>query len=88
MNDNDKYANFLSDIKSEAKKLYACLEAYCADTECVNCKYTYKSHECIYFSNLVCFLHGYAMATPMQGERNAIINFLKTEFPNFKYPLR
>lgn len=86
MNDNDKYANFLSDIKSEAKKLYERLEAYCADTECVNCKYTYKYHECNYFRNLLFLLQGYAMATPRQDERNAIENFLKTEFPNFKYP--
>lgn len=85
MNDNDKYANFISDIKSDAKKLYACLEAYCADTECVDCKLAYKIHECIYFRNLLFLLHGYAMATPMEGERNAIENFLKTEFPYFKY---
>lgn len=88
MNDNDKYANFLSYIKSEAKKLYERLESYCADTECDNCKYAYKFHECNYFRNLVILLHGYAMSTPRQDERNAIENFLKTELPNFKYPLR
>lgn len=85
MNDNDKYANFLSDIKSEAKKLYVHLESYCADTECVNCKYGSKFHYCNYFRNLLFLLHGYAMATPMEDERNAIENFLQTEIPNFKY---
>lgn len=88
MNDNDKYANFLSDIKSEAHNLYEKIATYCFDTQCVNCKYANNFHECNYFRNLVFLLHGYVMATPMQSERNAIETFLKTEFPNFKYPQR
>lgn len=88
MNDFEEYANFISDIKSVASDLYGAIAYYCLNNECVNCKFSLKFHDCHYLKNLLFLLHGYAMATPVQEEKNAIENFLQTEFPNFKYPLQ